>query len=162
MGKIFTDPKTGRLMEKNATCPRIYWTPYMLEQLKRDFPTTKNADIAINLNMSITSVRSKAAELGLKKTREYLSSYRRECGRYVGLLKGCRSHLRHLTQIEKHERWVLMHRLYDRWRSLPKTYQQWLNEEYGIEDMKTIPLDELREKAKLLPRKKRQTLKFNQ
>ena len=141
-------------MERHgAGGPRIYWTTSMLEKLKRDYPTSKDADIAIDLNVNFRLISKKAHELGLKKARGYLLPYRQEICRALHIMNASRSHLSHLTKMEKIERKRLINRLHKRWiyHGRKKSRQQWLKEEYGIDNVYTLSLEKLREKAALIP-----------
>lgn len=52
----------------------LYWTNDMLSVLKRYYPMTPDSEIAEMLGLSETAVYKKAKELGMKKSKEYLSS----------------------------------------------------------------------------------------
>lgn len=136
-------------MEQWGQRVRTHWTPYMLEQLKRDFPVTKTEELAAILNVSIGSVDYRAMKLGLKKSREYILSYKRKGGRLSGTIMASRSRFNRLTRKEyTHIERTLYGRWYRRRERVQKTYNQWLKEEYGIEDIKTISIEQLREKVK--------------
>ena len=55
-------------MERHgAGGPRIYWTTSMLEKLKRDYPTSKDADIAIDLNVNFRLISKKSSRTRIEK-----------------------------------------------------------------------------------------------
>lgn len=68
---LFKNMRTGQVIEHKGASTRIYWSGYMVEKLKRLFPTTKNADIAVELNVSPRTMIRKARELGLEKSKEW-------------------------------------------------------------------------------------------
>lgn len=69
---IFVDPRTGRAMEYRDNRLRIFWSPAMLDYLRRNFPTTINEELAECLGCSIKTMVRKAKELGLEKDRQWL------------------------------------------------------------------------------------------
>lgn len=61
----------GRLMDHRGVRTSIYWSSYMLETLKRLYPTTKNEDLAVILNVSSRTLIRKARELGIHKDADW-------------------------------------------------------------------------------------------
>lgn len=57
---------------------KIDWTPQMVEELTRRFPTDFNKDIAKDLGVSWRSLVRKARELGLEKEDKFLDKKRGE------------------------------------------------------------------------------------
>lgn len=60
---------------------KIEWTPAMLDELTRRFPTEFNKDIAASLGVSWRSVVRKARELGLEKVENFHTITGKERGR---------------------------------------------------------------------------------
>lgn len=79
----------GRLIEHKDHSTRIYWSEYMVQKLKRLFPTTKNEDLAIEFNMSQRTVARKARELGLKKDKDWMQALARKSCQYMRVLNMC-------------------------------------------------------------------------
>ena len=66
-------PSRGRLMELKGYSLRIYWSPDMLDYLRRHYATTLNDELAGCLNVSMSTLHRKARQLGLKKNAEWLA-----------------------------------------------------------------------------------------
>ena len=64
-----------RMCGKRAS---IYWTPNMVSDLKRYFPTTSNAELVEIFGMSHRSITRQAQKLGLVKDSEYIRSVKKE------------------------------------------------------------------------------------
>lgn len=62
----------GRCYEHRGYRTMIYWTPQMIADLKRYFPTTLNEELAGILNVSQRTLTRKARELGLAKDTGWL------------------------------------------------------------------------------------------
>ena len=62
----------GRIMQHERYSTRIYWSPQMLSDLKRLFPTTSNSECAAILGVSLRTVVRKAREIGLEKDSTWL------------------------------------------------------------------------------------------
>lgn len=77
--RVYYDAKTGRMMEHRGYSTRIFWSRKMLDDLRRDFPTTLNEELAGYFGVSIKTVIRKARELGLKKDPEWLAAKWDEC-----------------------------------------------------------------------------------
>lgn len=75
---VFSDPRTGRLVEHRACSTRIYWSPTMLHYLSTRFATEKNEDIAIHLGVSLRTMIRKARALGLHKAPDLMHQYSME------------------------------------------------------------------------------------
>lgn len=75
---IRLDPSDGRIYEHNGLSRRIYWSPQMLDDLRRLYPRTKNEDISDRLMVSQRTMTRKARELGLKKDEEWLRRMNQE------------------------------------------------------------------------------------
>jgi len=56
----------------------IHWTDSEVRKLKMQYPDISNLEIAKDLRKSVTAVLSKASNLGLKKSKRYLSSIYRK------------------------------------------------------------------------------------
>ena len=56
----------------------IYWTPNMISDLKRYFPTTSNAELVEIFGVSLRSIGRQAQKLGLVKDKEYIRSVKKE------------------------------------------------------------------------------------
>ena len=72
-----------RMYGKRAS---IYWTPNMISDLKRYFPTTKNAELVELFGVSLRSITRQARILGLTKDKAYLHSIKKESG-WMGNIK---------------------------------------------------------------------------
>lgn len=68
----FYDQKKGRVMEHKGYSVHIYWSPSMLDYLRRHFPTTLNEELAGCLGVSQRTMSRKARELGLQKDEAWL------------------------------------------------------------------------------------------
>lgn len=55
---------------------KLDWSETKLEKLRRDFPTTKNEDLAIDLGVSPRTLVRKARELGLVKSPAWMKAHR--------------------------------------------------------------------------------------
>lgn len=62
-----------RLIIRKDGISRIYWSSNMVSELKRYYPTTKNAELADYFGVSQRTINRKAAELGLVKSKQYIS-----------------------------------------------------------------------------------------
>lgn len=62
----------GRWRIHNRCATRIYWTPQMISDLKRFFPTTLNDELAEILMVSPRTLIRKARELGIEKDKKWL------------------------------------------------------------------------------------------
>lgn len=60
---------------RGASC-RLDWSAPMLERLRRDFATTRNEDLAIDLGVSVRTLIRKARELGLAKSPAWIKRLR--------------------------------------------------------------------------------------
>lgn len=65
-------PHYGRLMEHKHYATRIFWSPTMLDYLRRNFATTLNEELAEWLGVSQRTMLRKARELGLEKDAKWL------------------------------------------------------------------------------------------
>lgn len=68
---ILLDKNTGRIVERTKYNIKIFWSPSMIEELKKYYPTTTNKEIQEILGVTAWELRVKAKELGLKKDKEY-------------------------------------------------------------------------------------------
>lgn len=64
--------ETGRTLIKEGNAIRISWSPQMISDLRRLFPTDTNKEIAEYIGVSPRTVIRKARELGLEKDKEWL------------------------------------------------------------------------------------------
>lgn len=87
--RIYKDFNTDQLKEHKGCATRIFWTEYMLERLKRNFATTKNEDLALDLNVSPRTMIRKARELGLVKDKDWQVEHARKNCRYMRALNKC-------------------------------------------------------------------------
>lgn len=62
----------GRLYNHQRYKTMIYWSPQMIADMKRYYPTTLNEELAGILNVSQRTLTRKARELGLEKDRSWL------------------------------------------------------------------------------------------
>lgn len=69
-----TTYRNGRLVTLRPGTVANYWSRQMLDDLRRHYSTTRNADLAGMLGVSPRSVARKAHELGLKKNSSWLRS----------------------------------------------------------------------------------------
>ena len=78
--RVYPHPRTGQLIEHRLGIggTRIYWSSSMLQHLRRHFATTTNADLAIDLGVSVRTLIRKARELGLAKSPEWFSDVSRQ------------------------------------------------------------------------------------
>ena len=61
-------------MAKRNKSPKKPWTANEVKKLKQMFRNRSTPDVAKALERSVPSVKSKAFELGLTKTKKYLKS----------------------------------------------------------------------------------------
>lgn len=76
----------NRLIIRKDGISRIYWSGNMLSELKRYYPTTKNAELADYFGVSQRTINRKAAELGLNKSKQFIADVSKENG-YLALIK---------------------------------------------------------------------------
>lgn len=88
--RLYQDPVTGRLMEHKDCSTKIHWSPYMIERLTNKYATTKNEDLAIDLNVSPRTVIRKARELGLVKDKGWMQAHARKNCQTMRILNKCR------------------------------------------------------------------------
>lgn len=84
--RLYQDPVTGRLMEHKDRSTKIHWSLYMIERLTNKYATTKNEDLAIDLNVSPSTVIRKARELGLEKDKGWMQAHARKNCRTMRIL----------------------------------------------------------------------------
>lgn len=87
--RLYQDPVTGRFMEHKDCSTKIHWSPYMIERLTNKYATTKNEDLAIDLNVSPRTVIRKARELGLEKDRGWMQAHARKNCQTMRILNKC-------------------------------------------------------------------------
>lgn len=88
--RLYQDPVTGRLMEHKDCSTKIHWSLHMIERLTNTYATTKNEDLAIDLNVSPRTVIRKARELGLEKDKGWMQAHARKNCRTMRILNKCR------------------------------------------------------------------------
>ena len=71
-----------RLVIRKDGISRIYWNGNMLSELKRYYPTTKNAELADYFGVSQRTINRKAKELGLVKDEAWMVEIATENGIY--------------------------------------------------------------------------------
>ena len=76
IGTAYLDPKTGRMLVYTGKHPAIHWSGQMLSYLRRNYATTTNREMVEWLGVSSYAIRTKAAELGLRKDQEWLRDMR--------------------------------------------------------------------------------------
>lgn len=79
--------KDGRYVVYDMQATSILWTGNMLSDLKRNFATTKNKDLAEHLGVSMRTISRKAKELGLVKDKAWLIEVAYDNGIYGKVLK---------------------------------------------------------------------------
>ena len=87
--RLYQDPVTGRLMEHKDYSTKIHWSLYMIERLTNKYATTKNEDLAIDLNVSPSTVIRKARELGLEKDKGWMQAHARKNCQTMRILNKC-------------------------------------------------------------------------
>ena len=73
-------------MEHKDYSTKIHWSLYMIERLTNKYATTKNEDLAIDLNVSPRTVIRKARELGLEKDKGWMQAHARKNCRTMRIL----------------------------------------------------------------------------
>ena len=63
----------GQLMMRSRGHPCIFWSGNMISTLKRYYPNTSNEELVGLLGVSERTIVRKARELGLFKSKEYIS-----------------------------------------------------------------------------------------
>lgn len=75
-----------RLVIRKDGISRIYWSGNMISELKRYYPTTKNAELADYFGVSQRTINRKAAELGLAKSKQFITKIATDNG-YLARIK---------------------------------------------------------------------------
>lgn len=75
-----------RLVIRKDGISRIYWSGNMVSELKRYYPTTKNAELADYFGVSQRTINRKAAELGLTKSKQFIADVSKDNG-YLARIK---------------------------------------------------------------------------
>ena len=75
-----------RLVIRKDGISRIYWNGNMISELRRYYPTTKNAELADYFGVSQRTINRKAAELGLTKSKQFIADVSKDNG-YLALIK---------------------------------------------------------------------------
>ena len=75
-----------RLVIRKDGISRIYWNGNMISELRRYYPTTKNAELADYFGVSQRTINRKAAELGLTKSKQFIADVSKDKG-YLALIK---------------------------------------------------------------------------
>lgn len=87
--RVFYSERMKRVVEVEGSAVRIRWSEAMLSYLKRNYATTKNAELVEYLGISLRTLIRKARELGLEKDREWFVEVSRQ---NIGIaLIACRS-----------------------------------------------------------------------
>ncbi len=86
---IFGNSRTGQVVEHRGFSVRIYWSDYMVEKLKRLFPTTKNEELAVELNVSPRTMIRKARELGIEKDKSWMAAHSRMNCKTMQIINKC-------------------------------------------------------------------------
>lgn len=86
---LFMNMRTGQVIEHKGASTRIHWSGYMVEKITRLYATTKNDDLAVELNVSPRTVVRKARELGLEKDPEWLRRHSRNNCRKMQIINKC-------------------------------------------------------------------------
>lgn len=76
------------VLQEKKKWRKIEWTPDMLETLKKEFPTSYNAELSNALGVSPRSLIRKARELGLDKELGFLDKRRPEIGAMAKMARG--------------------------------------------------------------------------
>ena len=75
-----------RLVIRKDGISRIYWSGNTISELKRYYPTTKNAELADYFGVSPRTINRKAVELGLTKSKQFIADVSKDNG-YLALIK---------------------------------------------------------------------------
>ena len=78
--------KGTRLVIRKDGISRIYWNGNMISEMRRYYPTTKNAELADYFGVSQRTINRKAAELGLTKSKQFIADVSKDNG-YLALIK---------------------------------------------------------------------------
>ena len=62
-----------RLVTQDHYATRIFWSKQMIDDLKREYSTTLNEELAGVLGVSVRTMIRKARELGLSKDKQWLN-----------------------------------------------------------------------------------------
>lgn len=68
----------GKLMQRQGKRPVIYWNGNMISILTKYFPNTTNTELVELLGVSERTIIRKARELGICKSKEFISRVSRE------------------------------------------------------------------------------------
>lgn len=72
MRRLRVDEHGRKFMSRPEGGVAFFWSPQMIDDLKRLFPCTANDDVAEYFNVSQSTIHRKARQLGLRKDPEYL------------------------------------------------------------------------------------------
>lgn len=72
-----------RLIIRKDGISRIYWSGNMISELKRYYPTTKNSELVDYFGVSERTLTRKARELGLVKSKSFISKMATDNGYYA-------------------------------------------------------------------------------
>ena len=75
---VFYDTNQKRLISYEGRVRRIYWTGDMLSILNRYFANTKNEELADMIGVSLRTLRRKARELNMNKSKNHISKVAKE------------------------------------------------------------------------------------
>lgn len=80
--KIWKNSKGQLVMRSSGDGTKLYWSPAMLEKLKRLYPFTTNKELAAELGIGLSTLQYKVKELGLVKDPYFLHETRMKNLRY--------------------------------------------------------------------------------
>jgi len=83
----------GRPIEYHHGQKRLAWTPQMVDDFKRFYPTTKNEELAGIFMVSPSSISRKAKSLGIKKDKVWLNKMNKQNAYLGGLANKKRAYL---------------------------------------------------------------------
>lgn len=89
---VFRSPADGRLYVHNGKqgCRKLYWKGDMLSILRRYYPCTPDTEVAEMIGISSRTVYLKTKELGLTKSKQYLTEYRSRTAKLNSVLLNAR------------------------------------------------------------------------
>lgn len=76
----------GKLVVHKGRYDTIFWNANMISDMKRYYPDTPNIELTELFGISESTLIRKARELGLKKSKEYLSKCAKE-GSVLGVIE---------------------------------------------------------------------------
>ena len=80
----------GRAMMHKGTAVSVYWGEERTRQFRQEFPTTTNADLAVEFGCSVRTIVRRAREMGLEKDPQWMRDmHNANLAKMIRLNKAC-------------------------------------------------------------------------